>query len=401
MRLHVNVLAKGTGAGVAGGEKQIGALQAPGERPSQGVLPPAASDDENTHVFGLKKAYYRTAKDEVRSKVANNPRDLKRLFTTTLPKAVLAGIVLAGLAYVVDIEQIVASAEMARSGWIVGAMMLLPLNVVLEVCAWHVLVRHEIPDARWRVSCASVLAGHALGLLTPARAGELAGRAFSLSGTTPTRLMVLTVVHRLAAMAVGVGLGLGGFLLFLTRTTALPAVPGWLIAASGALVVGGLLAVLLNTTSTLRWLRRLVPFTRWKTMLASLPTLPARRIVRVLGFGLLRYGVYVTQFVLLLAAFSPSIDVPLAFLGIATVFFVKFLVPPVALYDLGIREGAAVMVLGTLGFPEAAAFNAALLLFGINLFGPALLGAPFVVRLRPFRREAPRAVSAPSPSTSR
>ncbi|MEX1054624.1 MAG: hypothetical protein WED81_01245, partial [Rhodothermales bacterium] len=74
--------------------------------------------------------------------------------------------------------------------------------------------------------------------------------------------------------------------------------------------------------------------------------------------------------------------VSLALLGIALVFFVKLLLPPVTLMDVGIREGAAVFFLGSLGFPEAAALNASLLLFTINLLIPAAAGLPLVMRLR-------------------
>ena len=57
-------------------------------------------------------------------------------------------------------------------------------------------------------------------------------------------------------------------------------------------------------------------------------------------------------------------------------------VPTVTLLDLGIREGAAVYFLGQLGYAEAAAFNAAFLLFCINLLVPAVVGLPFVFRLK-------------------
>lgn len=122
-------------------------------------------------------------------------------------------------------------------------------------------------------------------------------------------------------------------------------------------------------------------------------------MARVIGVGLLRYAVYVTQFVLLLRAFAPFADPRLAFLGVAVVFFVKFLAPPIFLFDLGLREGAAVVILGYLGVPEAAAFNAALLLFGINLVLPALLGLPLVPRLYKRPASATRPHRSPSVST--
>jgi uncharacterized membrane protein YbhN (UPF0104 family) len=64
------------------------------------------------------------------------------------------------------------------------------------------------------------------------------------------------------------------------------------------------------------------------------------------------------------------------------VFFAKSAIPSFTLADLGIREGAAVYFMGALGIAAAAAFNAAFLLFCVNLVLPSLVCLPFVLKLR-------------------
>ncbi len=303
-----------------------------------------------------------------------------RPFTRTLLQATFAAGALTLLVHLVDVAEIVATGRSASPLWIGAAVALLPINLGLEGWGWRVLLRDQVPGAGLRVSCASVLAGHSLGLTTPVRAGEPAGRVLALTTGEAPHIVALALVQRLVAMAVGVGLGLPAFAVFLGTSSSIAGSAGWLVAGYAGLVLVLLAAVLLHVTPLLHLLRRLAPGAWLRRRIGSPAEVPRRRLLRVTGIEAVRYGVYLTQFVLLLAAFSPTLAVPAAFVGVSVVFFFKFLVPPLTLYDLGVREAAAVFVLGALGFSQPAAFNASLLLFGINLLVAALLGAAFLSR---------------------
>ena len=71
--------------------------------------------------------------------------------------------------------------------------------------------------------------------------------------------------------------------------------------------------------------------------------------------------------------------------------------PSFTLADLGIREGFAVYFMGLYGIAEAAAFNGALALFGLNILLPALAGLPLALRLR-VAAEAPAPAPEPVPA---
>ena len=96
----------------------------------------------------------------------------------------------------------------------------------------------------------------------------------------------------------------------------------------------------------------------------------------------LRYVVFSTQFVLLVRAFDATTPLLYGYIAVALVFFAKSAIPSITLADLGIREGAAVYFFAFLGVAEAAAFNGALSLAALNLFLPALVGLPLVMRMR-------------------
>ncbi len=95
---------------------------------------------------------------------------------------------------------------------------------------------------------------------------------------------------------------------------------------------------------------------------------------RVLLYSLGFYATFLAQFALLIAALAP-LHPFVALCGCAAVLLAKTVVPPVTLGELGIREGASVLLLGTVGVPAAAALSASLLLFGINVLLPAVPGA--------------------------
>jgi uncharacterized membrane protein YbhN (UPF0104 family) len=69
-----------------------------------------------------------------------------------------------------------------------------------------------------------------------------------------------------------------------------------------------------------------------------------------------------------------------AFAGFSATMFAKSLLP-ISLADLGIREAASVFSFSLLGISNVAAFNAALMMFVVNILVPALVGVAFVPRI--------------------
>ena len=109
----------------------------------------------------------------------------------------------------------------------------------------------------------------------------------------------------------------------------------------------------------------------------------------LLVYSGLFYLTFLLQFFLLLSAFGPVQPLS-ALAGIGTIMLLKTVIPPVTLGELGIREGASVIVLGHAGILPAAAFNASLLLFAVNLLLPALAGLALLMWIKPARRSSAR-----------
>jgi uncharacterized membrane protein YbhN (UPF0104 family) len=311
---------------------------------------------------------------------------LRRVTSSTAFKSVLAIALLGYLVYLVDFREIVETARSANLLLISAAMFLLPLNVYIEGTLWHRITGLVVSEPRRLSSFGSLMSGYALGLLTPARIGELAGRSFYLDHQDKWSLGALVMFQRLIDMVVGVAVGLVALVAFMVLVQPQATTFWMLVIAAGVVALPALGFVLIQPAPAFRVISRFVRKQRILEPLAFLQRIRPRHISPFLALAVLRYLTFVGQFVILLYAFGADGAVVAAWLGAAMTFYGKYMIPSVTIMDIGVREGSAVFFMGVVGFMQASAFNASLFLFVINLVIPAALGIPFVMRLRMARR---------------
>jgi uncharacterized membrane protein YbhN (UPF0104 family) len=304
-------------------------------------------------------------------------RWLRRLLQLLLTIAVLGALV-----WAVDPAALYATARAANGGWVAVALLLLPVNLLLDGGVWRRLLGAVDGTFPRRRVAAAVLSGLALGFWTPARLGEYAGRAFAFPGADRWTVSVTVFVQRMVDMAVGVGVGLG-LLLGALWTGALPATLPWIGAAALGAGTTAVLGLGVGRPGLLHRAAGLVD--QWGPAVSARTAFllhlgAADRAAVVAGTGA-RYLVFTGQFACLGLAFAPDAALlPLA-AAVGLTFYVKYLTPSLTLLDLGIREGGAVFFFSAFGLGGAAGLNAALLLFAINVLLPAALGIPFAARL--------------------
>ncbi len=295
-----------------------------------------------------------------------------------------------------------------------AAVLLLPLNILLQYHKWRLLVQSSFPLATPSEVSASLMLGFTFGIVTPARLGEFGGRAAGMrmraerdgsrfTGTDPRygalvaeklTVVTLTAVDKLSTMVITIVAGCVGLLMFCWLH---PFMDPLLLALLLLLAGAGSLYMLrarwnqASTDASDAFEGSAIPSRKTRSRLHEIRTalrgLDASRIRRLLAFSLLFYLIFLLQFYLLLAAFG-RVDMLSTIAGISTIMLVKTVIPPVTIGELGIREGASVYILGHAGMLAAAAFNASLLLFVINILLPSLAG--LAVLLRKPRAEAPR-----------
>ena len=296
-------------------------------------------------------------------------------------KALLAVVTLALLVRVADPSEVWATLTRANLWWVALALLLAPVNIGLEAYRWGRLVRHVVPSVRFRDALRAVVGGYPLGLLTPGRIGDYVGRAVYLRDVSPGVSAALTFGERMATLASCLIVGLVALVPYLAFHA--PPSPLWpAVVGIGILGTSALILALLYPSGARVALSVALPFQRVQKALTAFDRIPGQEAQTLLGLSLVRYGVFTTQFVVLIHAFDPAATWIGSFTAVALVFFAKSAVPQVTLGDLGVRESAAVFFLSAYGVGAAAALDASLSIFAINLLLPALAGVPLVLRLR-------------------
>jgi membrane protein implicated in regulation of membrane protease activity len=323
-------------------------------------------------------------------------------------KLLLALVLITLLSTSIQFDTLASVFLKANPLYIGAALLLLPLNLYFQFRKWQLLVLSRIPLATARELRTSLLLGFTFGIVTPARIGEFGGRAAGI-GTRSSQavrseesgpdgktdlviadkvaLIGLTAIDKLSTMMVTLLMGACALLVFCWLH---PFMSPWLLTGLLLFTAMGLLLLRLlwksrhakqgseskdSTTEHRGYLRR--RFEDVRSMLRALDTALLRRL---LAFSFLFYCTFLLQFFLLLLAFT-SVGTISALAGIGTIMLVKTIIPPVTIGELGIREAASVFVLGHAGILAAAAFNASLLLFTINILLPSLAGLLLLIRL--------------------
>ena len=269
------------------------------------------------------------------------------------------------------------------------AMLLMPLNYLLEAEKWRSVVRSFYPDLALGRAFWAVLAGMASGIFTPNRVGEYAGRVLFLSEGKRVEAIVATFVDRVCQLLVTLVCGLlalgalvvefgGGFLEGLLTAPATRVLFLVFAVAMGLTV----LLFLAAPQHLARWLPQRWSSAVWiRKVRFALSRLPARDIRRVVGLSLLRYFVFSFQYVLLMWAFGYTGGLWLGMGIVALVFFGKSVLPVMGIFELGVRETVAVLVMGAFGLAKPMAVSSTFVLYVLNILLPTLLGILAVQRL--------------------
>jgi len=266
-------------------------------------------------------------------------------------------------------------------------------SLLLALCCFQVLLFlraykwHRLMVAagkrHLRQSLRSLFGGFALGLITPGRLGEL-GRCVFVREEERAEVALLTLLDRLLdfwALLTLVGVSL---FLLASRPAAVFGVAVWLALLP---VVVGFPALVAHLAKLARNSRRFRGHYLGAAVVMPLVTTPRFALLAVSAMG-----VELASFFFLLRAFSPT-EFATALATYPYIVLAGDL--PVSFSGVGVREGAAAMLLSPYAVPSGAAVDASLVWFVFAMLVPAVLGASWLVVER--ARSRMRRSDAPAP----
>jgi len=288
-------------------------------------------------------------------------------------RIIVAALILYAVVQTVSPSEVVRAFDSARVEYIVAAALLAIANLGLQILKWSYFVRLADPSSSNLETIASLLFGITLGIITPGQLGEFGGRALRHRSLSPATIVGLTLVDKLQMLLV---MGIAGIVSYVT----LLSITMWLQLLIIAVVWVTFLYTFFRPgllKAVFLMVRLKIFRQRWaEDFLSSLSLFQASALRFALFISFAFYGVVYLQMYLLLNAFSP-VSLWDAFLGFAAMMFLKAVLP-ISFGDLGIREASSVYFYSLVGIPQAAALNASLLLFVVNIVIPAMLGLLFI-----------------------
>jgi len=272
-------------------------------------------------------------------------------------------VVLSFLLQRVAISHVAETVRMVRPAWLLAAFLLLAPNLYVQTAKWRYLLRLAEPAMSIRSAFRSLLIGYPLGFVTPGRVGEL-GRAFFVEQLPKGQTLKLVVFDKLSTLVVTLSVGALAFLF---------AQPSHGLTVVVRIAFVALVLCMVFFCSSRRLTTRIAE-------ILKVERLRRRHTLRILLYAALFNLTFYTQLVALALAMS-DVDLIPAYAASAVALAAKSMLP-VALADLGIREGAIIYFFSRIGLTAQQAFAAGFMLFLINIVIPTLAGLPLLLRTR-------------------
>jgi hypothetical protein len=274
-------------------------------------------------------------------------------------------------------------------------------NWSIETLKWQKLI-NKVERVPFLKALQSVLSGITVSIFTPNRTGEFIGRAFTLKNHEPVKAVLLTIIGSLSQLLITILAGTITLAFcynqYLPQGTVIPVFANYGVISGiilfDLLIIAGFLNVPVFGLSVKRWFQKRPG--HLKDYFLVIASLKRQELLWVIFLSAIRYAIFSFQFFLMLHLFGIGIPLKYAICIIPLIYLALAVIPTFALSELGVRSSVSLYFIGTFiyasrGIPlsqneSLAIVLAAGLLWLINLAIPAIMGVPFVFRLRFFRK---------------
>ena len=247
-------------------------------------------------------------------------------------------------------------------------IILIPINFFIEWQKWNVILKNQTVDTRQKFH--SFLSGIVSAVITPAYAGNFIGRMLYFPKSSRKSIVVNTLASNGSQFIISLVMGIIAF---------------QFIYSSSISLLYHILLSLANASLIIlyfvgeNFIQKL-PFQFLKGIGDAVVSKKLR--FRLLALSMLRYIVFVWQFVLALMVFDVSFSAPLI-LWVILMFGAITLSPSLFMGKLIVRETVAITILSLIGIPVPAILLAAFTTWLLNQILPALLATILVKKNNP------------------
>ena len=266
-------------------------------------------------------------------------------------------------------------------------ILLMFVNWGIESKKWQLLINHVQPFTFLK-AYKSVLSGCSVTMLTPNRIGEYGGRILYVETGKRIKAISLTIVGSISQLLVTMIMGCVGlfYVKFMSpHKGALDVLPEFWGEVLIYLTVG-ITVILLLFYLRLGWLVRAmekVPaLQKIVNHIRVLDEFNSKQLVNILLLSLVRYLVFVLQYVLMLQLMHVEVAPLLCFWLMSVFYLVMAIAPTIGFIELPVRVSASWIILKHFTGNELGVGTAALAIWLINLVIPAIIGSLLILSIK-------------------
>lgn len=258
-----------------------------------------------------------------------------------------------------------------------GVIFLIVPNIAIESLKWRLIIRQYEKISRLQ-SFQSVSAGIALGIITPNRIGDFAGKALFLDTYDKLKGAIVSFIGSIAQTLSIVFFGSFGMWYFMFNTQHInETVFYW-----GLLCIAAFLSMLYFLYLNIQRLNLILKWKKITPYVNALTHYSSIELTNLFLLSALRFAIFNGQYFILLHLFNVEVSALDAFPALAAIFGIQTFVPSFLLIEMGVRGATALYFLGVYSSNIAGILLAAYSLWILNIMLPGLIGLYFIVKMK-------------------
>lgn len=244
------------------------------------------------------------------------------------------------------------------------------LNWGFEILKWKLLVQTET-RIDFKEATQQCLIAHTASVVTPNKIGEYGAKAYFFKNTKPKKILFLNFIGNSYQMLVTTLFGSLGILYSASLWSLFSIDTKWF----GLLAV--IFVVLLLVTYKMGWLRK---------GKAQFKNIARNTHIAIFSISLLRYLLFSSQFLLLLALLGNTADVAHTYPLIWILYLCSSIIPSFALVEFTVKGSLAVFIFSSLQISTASIVATTFLMWFLNYALPAVLGIFYTLHYKSINR---------------
>lgn len=272
--------------------------------------------------------------------------------------------------------------------YLAGALLLIFANWGIEAWKWLISVRTFYP-IKFMQAFKAVLSGVSFSVTMPNRVGEYLGRIVYLPEGNRLKTISITLVGSFAQLLVTIITGTIGLIVLKSKLIeTFPEFRIWYQFAIYSLVALAVIMLLtyFNVAGMVTLFNRWIKNKKYSYLVEALRNFHSKLLWQLLLLSLLRYVVFVVQYIFVFYLFQVNIDVANIALAMSVVFLAMAVVPSITLVEVWLRGELSIKLIGLFSANSLGIGFTSVIVWFINLILPAIIGSLLLLNLRIFKK---------------